>query len=152
MPKLLFKWLSSPKPRFIFEFLDNSVPEGSYPKTIARGTQGSMDICDPIALINIERYQKINVMAHSPDTVYPQQSVLGVRENMGFFRLCVRKIEHIRFIDRKTEKEYVSVHKGIFKLVDASIFERIIKDTELASIFSELAPEKFATPLTETKP
>ena len=55
MPMLLFKWLSTPMPRFIFEFLDNSVPENSYPKTIAIGTQGTMDICAPIALVTYER-------------------------------------------------------------------------------------------------
>ncbi len=154
MPKLLFKWLSSPRPKFIFEFLDNSVPEGNYPRTMASGTQGSLDIYDPIAFIDIERYQKINVMAHSPDTIYPQQSVLEVGKNIDFFRLCIRKIERIRFIDRKTEKEYLSVHNGIFKLVDTGIFERKIKNADLASIFSQLAPGIFpvdAAPLLEIK-
>ena len=154
MPKLLFKWLSSPRLKFIFEFLDNSVPEGSYPRTMARGTKGSLDICDPVAFIDIERYQKINVMAHSPETVYPQQSVLEVKKNIGFLQLCIRKFEHIRFIDRKTENEYVSVHRGKFELIDTDIFERKIKDADLASIFSELAPELFAVdeaPLMEIK-
>ena len=141
MPKLLFKWLSTPMPRFIFEFLDNSVPENSYPRTIARGTQGTMDIYDSIALINIERYQKINVMARSPETVYPQQSLMEIPENTGFLRLCIRKIEHIRFIDQETEKEYLHVHKGTFKLIDTSIFETKINNPELALIFSEIAPE-----------
>jgi hypothetical protein len=148
MPKILFKWLSSPRPSFIFEFLDNSVPEGSFPRTMARGTQGVMDIFDPIAFVNIERYQKINVLAHSPDTLYPQQSVLEVRKNTDFLRLCIRKIAHIRFIDRKTETEYLCVHNGTFKLVDANLFESKIRDAELASIFSELAPEFF--PVRET--
>ncbi len=44
MPKLLFKWLANTRPRYFFEFLDNSVAKGTYPELIARGTQGSMQI------------------------------------------------------------------------------------------------------------
>jgi thymidylate kinase len=40
MPKLLFKWLASPRPEFRYVFLDNRVPRGSFPKTIARGDRG----------------------------------------------------------------------------------------------------------------
>jgi hypothetical protein len=74
--------------------------------------------------------------------------VLEVRKNTDFLRLCIRKIAHIRFIDRKTETEYLCVHNGTFKLVDANLFESKIRDAELASIFSELAPEFF--PVRET--
>ena len=151
MPKLLFKWLSLPRLNFIYEFLDNSVPEGRFPKTMARGTKDNLDICDPIAFVDIERYQKINVMAHSPDSVYPQSSALEVANNLGFLKLCIRKIETVRFIDRKTENEYVNVHKGFFKLVDASIFERKIRNADLAAIFQELAPGIFPTTLLEDK-
>ncbi len=69
MPKLLFKWLANRKPRYFFEFLDNSVPKGTYPELIARGTQGSMRIYRPEPLIDIERYQRINVLATGPQRI-----------------------------------------------------------------------------------
>jgi hypothetical protein len=86
MPKLLFKWLASPRPEFRYVFLDNRVPRGSFPKTIARGDRGGMVIYDPVALVDIERYQKIDIHAGSPAEVYPPAADLAAAANCGFLR------------------------------------------------------------------
>jgi len=141
MPKLLFKWLANSRPRFIFEFLDNSVTRGQYPTMIARGTQAHMDIFDPIAFINIERYQKINVMARTADAVYPEPQILGVTKNIGFLQQCIRKIENVRFLDLESGQVYVTVISGKFRVTDAGQFAGRLLDPDLSSIFYELAPE-----------
>jgi len=141
MPKLLFKWLANKRPKFIFEFLDNSVAHGHYPTMIARGTQAHMDIFDPIAFINIERYQKINVMARSLDAVYPEPSVLEVAKNIGFLQQCIRKIEHIRFLDLASDRTYVTATDGKFQVSDVELLATKLLDPDLSSIFLQLAPE-----------
>ena len=141
MPKLLFKWLANKRPKFIFEFLDNSVAHGHYPTMIARGTQAHMDIFDPIAFINIERYQKINVMARSLDAVYPEPSVLEVAKNIGFLQQCIRKIEHIRFLDLASDRTYVTATDGKFQVTDVELLATKLLDPDLSSIFLQLAPE-----------
>ncbi len=141
MPKLLFKYLAHKKPKFIFEFLDNSVAKGDYPILIARGSQSQMDIFDPIALVNIERYQKINIMAGSPEAVYPDQQVLETAKNIGFLRQCVTKIEHIRFIDRDSNETYVCVNSGKFQISDIDLFSSKLNNDDLNSMFLALAPE-----------
>ncbi|MCZ6798705.1 MAG: hypothetical protein O7D36_12250 [Gammaproteobacteria bacterium] len=141
MPKLLFKWLANKRPKFIFEFLDNSVAHGHYPTMIARGTQAHMDIFDPIAFINIERYQKINVMARSLDAVYPEPSVLEVAKNIGFLQQCISKIEHIRFLDLASDRTYVTATDGKFQVTDVELLATKLLDPDLSSIFLQLAPE-----------
>ena len=141
MPKLLFKYLTHKKPKFIFEFLDNSVAQGIYPVMIARGTQAQMDIFDPIAFVNIERYQKINIMARSPEAVYPDQQVLEVAKNIGFLQQCIKKIEHIRFVDLDSDKEYVAVKNGKFEISDSNLLNTKLLDSDLESIFLAVAPE-----------
>ena len=141
MPKLLFKWLANKRPKFIFEFLDNSVAHGQYPTMIARGTQAHMDIFDPIAFVNIERYQKINVMARSLDAVYPEPSVLEVAKNIGFLQQCIRKIEHIRFLDLASDRTYVTATDGKFQVTDVELLATKLLDPDLSSIFLQLAPE-----------
>jgi len=141
MPKLLFKWLANNRPRFVFEFLDNSVAKGNYPTMIARGTQGHMDIFDPIAFINIERYQKINVMARSADMVYPELQVLEVAKNIGFLQKCIRKIENIRFLDLNSDKVYVTVTSGKYQVTDVELFAVRLLDPDMSSIFLQLAPD-----------
>lgn len=141
IPKLLFKWLSSPKPRYIFEFLDNSVPKGVYPTTIARGTQSAMEILDPVAFVNIQRYQHINVMAESPAAVYPQDQMLDVENNMEFLSQCIAKIEKVKFIEPESGQVYLrSIHRQ-FEITDHALFQSVIGNIELGAIFHCLAPE-----------
>ncbi len=141
MPKLLFKWLANSRPKFIFEFLDNSVAKGHYPTMIARGTQAHIDIFDPIAFINIERYRKINVMARTAYAIYPAQQVLEVAKNIGFLQQCIRKIENVRFLDPESGQVYVTVTSGKFRVTDVGLFTAKLLSTDLSSIFLQLAPE-----------
>ncbi len=46
--------------RVAFEFLDNTVPNGEVPRTIAFGGNDAMIVLDPVALLDIERFRKIN--------------------------------------------------------------------------------------------
>ncbi len=141
MPKLLFKYLAHKKPKFIFEFLDNSVAQGTYPTMIARGSQAQMDIFDPIAFVNIERYQKINIMARSPEAVYPDQQVLEIAKNIGFLQQCIRKIETIRFVDLDSEKDYLIGKNGKFEISDSQLLKTKLLNNDLMAIFLEVAPE-----------
>jgi hypothetical protein len=141
MPKLLFKWLAHQKPTFIFEFLDNSVGLGTYPISIARGTQSKMDIFNPVAFIDIERYQKINIMADSPEAIFPEPTVLEIAKNTSFLKQCIRKIERIRFVDLDSDREYVSANDGKFAISDSELFNSKLLDADLKSIFLAIAPE-----------
>jgi len=141
IPKLLFKWLSSPKPRYIFEFLDNSVARGVYPKTIARGTQSSMQILDPVAFVNIQRYQRINVMAEDPASVYPADQTLSVENNMEFLAQCIAKIERVEFIEPKLNRVYLRSNNRNIEVTDHALFQSVITNCELAAIFHCLTPE-----------
>jgi len=140
MPKILFKWLAYKRPRFKYEFLDNSVPKGTYPKTIAFGTQDEINIIDCSGFVDIVRYQKINIRARSPGEVYPTGSQSSVKNNIEFLRQCIKKIPTVNFIDQATGTPYVSVHKGKFSILDQDIFARQIENGQRADIFAELAP------------
>ncbi len=140
MPKILFKWLANDRPLFKYEFLDNSVPKGTYPKSVAFGTRDEINIIDCSVFVDIERYQKINIRAKTPRDVYPTGPATSVKNNMGFLAQCVRKIPAVNFIDQETGTTYVRVRNGIFRVLDAEILARQLEDSERAQIFSELAP------------
>ena len=53
-----------------YEFLDNSVPEGTRPRTVAYGWNQEMTILDVKAMLDIDRFRKININAHAPEEVY----------------------------------------------------------------------------------
>ena len=138
MPKILFKWLAYDYPLFRYVFLDNSVPKGCYPKTIAFGTQNEISIVNCSLFIDIERYQKINIRARQPEEVYPSEPLMSVESNIGFLKQCLKKIPNVNFIDQVTGAIYLKAQNGILSIVDIPIFEEKLKDAEQTRIFTAL--------------
>jgi hypothetical protein len=104
MPRLFFTWVLRPDKEVHFEFLDNSVPEGRRPRTIAFGANGVMNILD--------RYQAINIQARSPDAVYaglPERDAPG---DMRFLRDCIRRMTTIRFAEHATGRVIARLDRG----------------------------------------
>ena len=141
MPKLLFKWLASKKPRYFFEFLDNSVAKGTYPELIARGTQGKMQIYRPRSLIDIERFQRINVLATNPQQVAAAPEQLTVANNLGFLRQCITKIKLIEFVDENSDTSFLTIRSGSFEISDPELFRQNLVDETLHEIVELLAPD-----------
>ena len=141
MPKLLFKWLASEKPEYFFEFLDNSVAKGTYPELIARGTQGQMQIYRPRSLIDIERFQRINVLATSPDQIAAAPELQTVANNLGFLRQCIAKFKLIEFVDEKTDISFLTIRSGSFDISNPEIFKHKLADDTLREIVELLAPD-----------
>ena len=138
MPKILFKWLASPRPEYRYVFLDNRVPKGTFPRTIASGDRSGMIVYDPVALIDIERYQKINIHARSPQEVYPSAAEMAVAANCGFLKECVRRIGTIEFVDRDSGTAYLRAQQGSFEVVDAALLARATSEPELAAALAEI--------------
>ncbi len=140
MPKLLFKWLAHDRPLFRYEFLDNSVPKGAFPRTIAYGTRKELNILDCVAFVNIERYQKINFRAKTPQEVYPSESVFSVANNIGFLKQCLRKIPCVNFIDPASGDPYARVRNGVFSVLNTQVLEEKSEAGEWTEVFKEIAP------------
>ena len=140
MPKVLFKWLANDTPRYFFEFLDNSVARGEYPRLIARGSQQGMQIFDPDRLVDIDRFTRINVHASTPQQVPAPAAELAVENNLGFLRECIEAIGHIEFVDAASGQCYLRVESGRFEVVERSLFEARLADETLRRIVQALSP------------
>jgi len=140
MPKILFKWLASPRPDYRYVFLDNRVPKGTFPKTSACGDRKGMVIYDPVALVDIERYQKIDIHAEAADEVYPPAEALAVAANCGFLKECVRRIAAIDFVERSSGTCYLQARQGNFEVLDAVLLTRVMSEPEVAAALCEIAP------------
>lgn len=140
MPKILFKWLASPRPDYRYVFLDNRVPKGSFPKTIARGDREGMVIYDPVALVDIERYQKIDIHARSPQEVYPPAAEMAVAANCGFLMECVRRIPRIEFVEPASGLAYLRLSRDRADILDAAVLGRMLVNAELAAALAVMAP------------
>ncbi len=140
MPKILFKWLAYVRPDYRYFFLDNRVPKGTLPRTIAFGNQAEMTIRDPVTLVDIERYQKIDINAHTRREVYPTGQDFSVGANAGFLRECIRRIPRVSFVDPAGGGVYLRANQGEFEVVDAAALARMMQDLQLAEVLREIAP------------
>ncbi len=145
MPKLFFKWLACSKPVFKYEFLDNSVPKGTYPKTIAFGNQQEITILNPLAFIDIERYQKINTKAKTPAQVYPDKGTFSVKDNLGFLTKCLAEIPLVHFMDEATRVIYLQAGAGGFDVLAPALLSAQLSDSRMREIFQALAPGMMAS-------
>ena len=60
MPRLFFTWALKIDKSVHYEFLDNNVPLGEKPKTVAFGVNGVMTILDVRKMLDVQRYRRSN--------------------------------------------------------------------------------------------
>jgi hypothetical protein len=139
IPNLFFTWALREDKRVHFEFLDNSVAEGHRPRTIAFGLNGHMNILDLNCLLDVDRYQDINIEARTPADIYAKPSGPKARMPGEFFRQCVRRIPIINFADRETGKIYAQIAKGRLTSWSRGVFELAVRDDNARNAFEAIA-------------
>jgi hypothetical protein len=108
IPELFFSWMSIIDKNIYFEFLDNDVPHGELPKTIAFGCNGSMTVLDPVALSNIDRFKEVNVAATRPEDVLNPNWAPSYQ----FLRQCIEALQKLEFADQDSAKIYGRIEKA----------------------------------------
>ena len=66
MPGLIFTWAKRNDKRVQFELLDNSVRASERPRTVAFGSNRTLNVLDVKCLLDVERYRRVNVDATAP--------------------------------------------------------------------------------------
>jgi hypothetical protein len=128
MPGLFFTWAERADKRVHFEFLDNEVPAGQRPITVAFGWNREITILDAKPLADIERYRLVDVNARSPESLFPAASS-GERRESGFLRECVQRFDRVRFADPLTGRVYREIVGGLERTVDEPIDEAARHET-----------------------
>jgi hypothetical protein len=130
MPRLFFTWAVKTDKSVHYEFLDNSVPKGRRPRTVAFGWNGEMNILDVKCLLDVERYKNIDIEAKDPKSVYPDADTMAPEANTGFLRECARRIAAINLIDRETGLVYARMESGKMRWADPTVLAKAMKDRE----------------------
>lgn len=141
MPNLFFSWIKSKKKAVHFEFLDNSVAKGQKPRTIALGWNDEMVVYDIEALLNIARFQFVNIEAVSADEVFEDQPRGG---DAAFLESCIERLSMVRFIEPKSGECYAHTHEGAICLVKGEkmakykqVIKKALADSSLLVMESE---------------
>jgi hypothetical protein len=129
MPELFFTWALITGKKVHYEFLDNSVAEGSPPRTVAFGWNGEMTILDVKSMIDIERFRKINIQAQRASDVYTNPT-LSPQNNVDFLKRCARWIPVINFADYETGHVYARLKRGKWVWRDEKQFDKALDNPD----------------------
>ncbi len=150
MPSLFLSWVNSKGKKIHFEFLDNDVPEGTLPRTVAFGWNSSMIILDIELLFNIDKYRKVNITATNPDEIFTDASH-NPAENTGFIKSCLEKVGNLLLADHASGKIYARVQEGTLVWWDTAHLKNASSDA-LDTILSTLGYSEDATPRADKCP
>ena len=130
MPRLFFTWALKTGKSVHCEFLDNDVPLGERPKTVAFSVDGDMTILDIKKMLDVERYRKINVYGTAPTEIYPDSETMAAGRNAGFLQACAKLIPSITFADQTTGRVYGRMENGEIKWTDGDTLAIVIRDED----------------------
>ena len=133
MPGLFFTWAKRADKQVHYEFLDNSVPFGDRPRTVAFGWNGEMNILDVKCMIDIERFRRVEVSATRAEDLYPDRDAIAARHNTQFLVQCVHRLPVVNFAEQDTGRIYLRVVAGVPEWVDPACLERALTNPETSA-------------------
>ncbi|MEP6677759.1 MAG: hypothetical protein ABJB78_00570 [Betaproteobacteria bacterium] len=128
MPELFFTWALRTSKIVHFEFLDNSVPAGELPHTIAFGRNGEVNILDVKCMLDIDRYRKIETGATRPEDVYGDPRAMAAEANTAFLVQCVRMLPVVNFAERDSGRLYARIEGGRLAWTDPALLAAALAD------------------------
>jgi hypothetical protein len=130
MPQLFFTWAQRTDKQVHFEFLDNSVQFGERPRTVAFGWNEELNVFDVGGMLDVERYQRVNVDATAAEHLFPTGAALAAQQNTGFLRQCVERCRGVNFADQASGRIYLRVASGKPVWVDPEALAKAVSDPD----------------------
>jgi hypothetical protein len=143
MPDVFFTWVGRPDKRIHFEFLDNSVPFGALPRTVAFGTNDTLNVLDVGRLLDIESFGRVNVNARAPGELYRDPSLLAAGHNLGFLRRCIGGFREVNFADQASGRIYLRCGAATPLVVDAGGLAAAAAEPRAGAALRAVLPRAF---------
>jgi len=140
IPKVFFTWVRRSDKRFHFEFLDNTVPLGERPRTVAFGDNDAINVLDVNKMLAIERYGRISVDATGPGELYADRELLAAERNTGFLMHCVDAFRVVNFADQASGRIYLTIERGKPAIKDPEPFQAAVRNPDTLAGVQAVAP------------
>ena len=140
MPEIFFTWALRADKKVHCEFLDNTVPFGTRPRTIAFGWNGELNVLDVAALLAMQGFRKVNVDAKGPGELYDDPDALAPQSNTAFLVECAHRLAIVNFADPSTGRIYLRMSHGSPLWVDRDALDAAMADPATATGLLAVAP------------
>jgi hypothetical protein len=106
-----------------------------------------MNILDLNCLLDVDRYQNINIEARSPEAIYANPSSRRAGNRSEFLRQCVRTIPTIDFAHHRTGQIYAQIVNGKLTAWNREIYLLAVPDGDVRATFEMIVmPPKDGSP------
>jgi hypothetical protein len=143
MPNVFFTWVNRTDKQVHLELLDNSVQFGQLPRTVAFGTNYTLNVLDVERLLDVERFGRVDINATTPAQLYPNRSLLAAELNLGFLKRCIRAFREVNFAEQDTGRIYVRIRSGVPVLIDREALPKALEDEATRAALRAVAPGVF---------
>jgi hypothetical protein len=140
IPSVFFTWVRRSDKRIQFEFLDNTVPLGDRPRTVAFGDNDTFNVLDVKGMLDIERYARIYVDASAPQFLYPDGAQLAPNQNMNFLKQCMERFRWVNFVEQASGRIYLRLEAGRAIGRDRAALQTALLDSDTAAGIAAVAP------------
>ncbi|HTB87504.1 MAG TPA: hypothetical protein VK743_06120 [Steroidobacteraceae bacterium] len=141
IPDVFFTWVRRSDKRIQFEFLDNTVPLGERPRTVAFGDNETFNVLDVKATLDIDRYARIDVDATAAEYLYPDPALLVPEKNVDFLKRCVKSFHWVNFAEKGSGQVYLRIERGRPVQKKRAAFEKAIQNPDTAAAIRAVAPD-----------
>jgi hypothetical protein len=141
IPSVFFTWVRRSDKRIQFEFLDNTVPLGERPRTVAFGDNDTVNVLDIGRMLDISRYGRVHVDAKQPDGLYLNRACLGPEQNLSFLTRCVQEFRYVNFAAQDTGRVYLHIESATLISVDPAQLEASLRDADSRAGVRAVAPD-----------
>ena len=152
MPQLFFTWAQRRDKRVHVEFLDNSVPQGERPRTIAFGWNDELNVLDVAGLVAVERFRRVDVDATRPEALYRDVAARATNANVGFLRDCITRLSAVNFAEAASGRIYLRVERGTAGWCDKEALARALTDDDTRAALAATVPRALDPALPSAPP
>jgi hypothetical protein len=141
IPDVFFTWVRRSDKRIQFEFLDNTVRLGERPRTVAFGDNETFNVLDVKALLDMERYARIDVDAAAAELLYEDRALLAPEKNVKFLKRCVASFRWVNFAEQASGRVYLRVERGRPTALDREAFDIAARLPDTLAGIRAICPE-----------
>jgi hypothetical protein len=140
-PNVFFTWVQRSDKRIQFEFLDNTVRLGERPRTVAFGDNETLNLMDVKAILDMERYARIDVEATAAELLYRDQASVAPERNADFLKRCVKSFPRVNFADQPSGRIYLRIESGMPTFKDLAGLQAAIANSDTYAGIAAVAPQ-----------
>ncbi|MDP9007930.1 MAG: zeta toxin family protein [Pseudomonadota bacterium] len=151
IPDVFFTWVRRADKRSQFEFLDNTVRLGQRPRTVAFGDNETFNVLDVTAMLDMERYARIDVDAAAAECLYSDRALLAAEKNLDFLKRCIAGFRWVNFADQDSGRVYLQIESGTPVVKDRAAFERAALVPDTLAAIRAVAPAALTGKVSEAR-